>query len=114
MATDKRRFEAKDGVPMRIKGTTNVGRFATEVEIANYDDLATVRRGFMEADKVRRVTISAVVDSGATDLVLPQAVVKQLGLPCTDQVEVRYADGRTATRPLAEAVSIELFGRHAV
>jgi predicted aspartyl protease len=45
-------------------------------------------------------------------LVLPQAVVKQLGLPLGDKIKVRYADGRRAQRREAEAAFVELLGRH--
>jgi hypothetical protein len=45
-------------------------------------------------------------------LVLPQAIVKQLGLPMTGRIGVRYADGRRARRPQAEGVYVEILGRH--
>ena len=66
---------------MRSKGADVVGRFSVEFEVANNDDLALRRRGHLESDQVRRETIQGVVDSGATRLVLPEAVVKRLGLP---------------------------------
>ena len=37
----------------------------------------------------------AVVDAGATRLVLPAAVAEQLGLTPSGEVDVRYADGRS-------------------
>jgi predicted aspartyl protease len=89
-----------------------VGRFSVDFEVANNDDLALVRRGLLPADQVRRRTVSGVVDPGAAMLVLPQAVVKQLGLPLGNKVRVRYADGHRAQRREAEAVYVELLGRH--
>jgi predicted aspartyl protease len=89
-----------------------VGRFSVEFEVANNDDLALVRRGLVPGDQVRRETISGVVDSGAAMLVLPQAVVKNLGLPLGDKIRVRYADGHTARRHEAEGVRVDLLGRH--
>lgn len=97
---------------MRAKGANGVGRFAVQFDVANYGDLVAARRGFAEADKVRRLTIPGVVDSGAARLVLPQAVARKLGLPTGDPVGVRYADGRRATRGTAEGVYVELLGRH--
>jgi len=96
---------------MRIKGANGVGRFNVDVEVANNDDLAMVRRGLLAPDQVRRETIPGVVDSGAAMLVLPQAVVKRLGLPLGNQVTVRYVDGRHAKRREAKAVSVNLLGR---
>jgi predicted aspartyl protease len=89
-----------------------VGRFSVEFEVANGDDLALVRRGLMQADQVRRQKVRGVVDSGAAKLVLPQAVVKRLGLPLGDKINVRYADGRRAQRQEAEGAYLELLGRH--
>src|ERR1700730_6832603 len=62
------------------RGIKTVGRFSVEFEVANYADMALVRRGLLTAKEVRRQTISGVVDCGAAMLVLPQSVVKQLGL----------------------------------
>jgi predicted aspartyl protease len=82
-----------------------------EIEVANFEDLALVHRGMLPADQVRRRTIDAMVDSGATKLVLPQAVVEQLGLPLGNPVRVRYADGRQARRREAKGVFLKLLGR---
>ena len=97
---------------MRARGANGVGRFSVEIEVANNDDLALVRRGALPQDQVRRQTIRAIVDSGATKLVLPESLVKELGFPRGDKIKVRYADGRTAQRRGAEGVYVELLGRH--
>lgn len=97
---------------MRSKGANGVGRFSVEFEVANDDDLAMVRRGKLRADQVRRQIISGVVDPGAVTLVLPQAVVRDLGLPLGKKIKVRYADGRRGQRNVAEEAYVELLGRH--
>jgi hypothetical protein len=97
---------------MRTRGAVGVGRFSVELEIANYDELAAARLGLLPADQVRRETIQGVVDSGATRLVLPEALVKRLGLPPGDPVKVRYADGRQTKRAGAQGVYLQLLGRH--
>jgi predicted aspartyl protease len=93
-------------------GEQQVGRFKVQVELANNDDMAMVRRGDLEPDKVRRLKLEALVDSGAARLVLPESAVKKLGLASTGKVKVRYANGRTAMRPQVEGVYVELLGRH--
>jgi len=98
---------------MRSKGANGVGRFSVEFEVANYGDVIKARSGDLRADQVRRQAITGLVDSGAAMLVLPQAVVKQLGLPLMDKIKVRYADGRTAQRREAEGAYVEFLGRHA-
>jgi len=89
-----------------------VGRISVEIELANYGDLTLADRGMLPPDQVRRETIQGVVDSGATKLVLPQAVVKRLGLPLGDPIQVRYADGRSVQRAGADGVYVQLLGRH--
>ena len=97
---------------MRARGANGVGRFSIEFEVANNDDLALMHRGLLPPDQVRRQTIRGVVDSGAAKLVLPKAVVQQLGLRLGDKINVRYADGRRAQRREAEGAYVELLGRH--
>lgn len=97
---------------MRGKGANGVGRISVELQVANYGDMALAERGAIPKDQVRRRTIRAIVDSGATRLVLPEKLVKELGLPIGPKVKVRYADGRTASRKLAEGAYLELLGRH--
>jgi hypothetical protein len=56
-----------------------VRRFSVKLEVANYGDLSLMQRGVLPPDQVRRETIQGVVDSGATKLVLPQALVNRRG-----------------------------------
>jgi predicted aspartyl protease len=88
-----------------------VGRFSVDFEIANNDDLALVRRGLLPLGEVRRGTVTGIVDGGAAMLVLPEAIVKQVGLPLGEPIQVRYADGRGAQRRQAEGARLTLLGR---
>ncbi len=47
-------------------------------------------------------------------MVLPEAVVKQLGLSVHDKVKVRYARKRTAIRNAVREVHVQLQGRDGV
>jgi predicted aspartyl protease len=89
----------------------DMGRFSVEIELANYKDLNRADDGLLERDKVRRTRLRAVVDTGATRLVIPEAVAQQLGLETTGEVAVRYADGRREPRPLATGIHLTYGGR---
>src|SRR5689334_16357245 len=91
-----------------------VGRFKVEVELANNDDMAAVRRGILTPDKVRRVKVMGVVDSGASGLVLPTSIAKKLGVPVTGKVKVTYANHKSTKRDKVEGVYLDLRGRHGV
>lgn len=100
---------------MKGKGNQEMGRFAVEFEIANYWDVMKAEHGDLEPGKVRRKTIRGVVDSGASNLVLPQTVVKELGFPVRkNTVKVQYADGRRSRRPEVSDVYLRLQGRESV
>ena len=98
---------------IKEKGKT-MGRFSVEVELANFVDAANAETGALAADLVRRVNILGVVDSGASRLVLPAAVVKQLGLKPKRKVRVKYADGRRALRDEVDGVQLGMAGRTGV
>jgi predicted aspartyl protease len=99
---------------MNSTGANGVGRFSVEFEVANYGDVMKSREGDLRPEQIRRQTVHGVVDSGATKLVLPQAVAKKLGLTLSDKIKVRSADGRIAERREAEGAYVELLGRHGV
>ena len=87
------------------------GRFAVDVTILNNEDVILSKRGTLEPEKVRQVQSKGIVDTGAARLVLPEAVVTQLGLPFAGVVAVKYADGRKAKRKRAKEALVRLEGR---
>jgi predicted aspartyl protease len=100
---------------MKPNGKHEMGRITVDLEIANNRDVEYAAGGYLDAAKVRRKTIRALVDSGATRLVLPLAVAKELGLPLKkDKIRVRYADGRKGLRSEVSAVYLRLQGRDGV
>src|SRR6476646_10876645 len=100
---------------MKSNGTHKMGRITVEFEIANNEDLVRARDGRLDKEKVRRVKIQGLVDSGATRLVLPEAVAKKLGLPVKKKkIKVRYADGRKGMRAEVDEVRLYLLDRDGV
>jgi predicted aspartyl protease len=90
----------------------DVGRFHVDVELTNNGDLALAAGGYLPQDRVRRTRISALVDTGATQLVLPPQAVSDLGLAATGQrVTVKFADGRREPREVVSNVYLEYRGR---
>ncbi|HMF14648.1 MAG TPA: hypothetical protein VKE94_20170 [Gemmataceae bacterium] len=88
-----------------------MGRVAVEIEVASNVDRVLVELGMLPADKVRRVRLPAVVESGATYLVLPSSTVAQLGLTPSRRITVKYADQRRVERDIVPNVLLELQGR---
>jgi len=69
-------------------------------------------QGLTPPEQVRQLQVKGMVDTGANWLVLPKAVVDQLGLPPTKPMLVRFGDGRLEFRDVVEQAWVEMFGRH--
>jgi predicted aspartyl protease len=91
-----------------------MGRINIEVELANQEDMVRASDGTIPAEQVRRMRLVGVVDTGASYLVVPEVVAKQLGVPGTSKATVRYAGQRRAQRRVVEMVRLEVLGRHGV
>ncbi|HVV52188.1 MAG TPA: clan AA aspartic protease [Polyangia bacterium] len=84
------------------------------VKLTNAYDEENAARGQIAADGVRSAEIEALVDTGATMLVLPADVVARLGLLPAGYRRVRYADGRTREVPWVSGIRITILGRDTV
>ena len=69
-------------------------RHTTEIKLANLSDLFLVKAGVMDAEDVRRLTVTdALVDTGATRLCLPISLIEHLGLTPVGRRTARTANG---------------------
>jgi len=84
------------------------------IKLTNSNDEEDVTRGHLRPEEVRSTEIEALVDTGATMLVLPADAVSRLGLLIAGYRKVRYADGRTAEVPWVSGVGITILGRETV
>ena len=91
-----------------------MGRFFIEVELANDEDVMRAESGLIAFENVRRERVRGLVDSGATRLVIPDSLAQRLGLKLSGNVQVRYADGRTASRSIAQRIHLSFGGRDSV
>lgn len=85
-----------------------------KIKLTNSQDEKDVRRGLLTADEVRTLEIEALVDTGATMLMLPEDVVAGLGLLPDGFRKVRYADGRVREVPWVSGIRISILGRETV
>ncbi len=85
-----------------------MGLIHTEIELLNGDDLAFVRRNQMELADVRRMKVTALVDSGALMLAINESIRDQLGLLKVDERLAELADGRTAMYDVVGPVEIRI------
>jgi clan AA aspartic protease len=62
----------------------------------------------------KSVEVEALIDSGATMLVLPKNLVKKLGLTKLQNLKVKYANGKVEEKEVYGAVKLELMGRYGI
>ena len=59
-----------------------------------------VRLSNRDGDREREV--QALVDTGAAYSVIPESILRDIGVEPTESISIRYADGRLDTRPMGE------------
>ncbi len=99
---------------MVTESAPNMGQFSVNVELSNFGDIVRAAAGDISANQIRQTTRSGVVDSGAPRPVIPQATADELGLLPTGETTVRYADQRTARRPMVTGIQLAYGGRRSV
>jgi len=62
-------------------------------------------------DPEKSVEVEAVVDIGATMLVLPENIVEELNLRKMREAKVRYANNKAEIKPVYGVVTVEICGR---
>jgi clan AA aspartic protease len=85
-----------------------------KITLTNSYDEEDVTRGHRKTADVRSTEIEALVDTGATMMVLPADAVSRLGLLPAGYRKVRYADGRVAEVPWVSGIRITILGRDTV
>jgi hypothetical protein len=89
-----------------------VGRVLTEAKIENLKDLWDAERGLLPRDQARSVTVTdALVDTRATLLSVPTALIQRLGLAKVSAKRVRSNFG-VSEASLCEAVRLTIGGRN--
>ncbi|MCY7375405.1 MAG: clan AA aspartic protease [Pyrinomonadaceae bacterium] len=95
-------------------GVNEMGLVYAEIELTSFDDIALHRRGYLEEDKIKKVKVSALVDTGSYMLTINDKIRNQLDLPLIEKqfsvladeseievevvgpVEVRFENRRTS------------------
>lgn len=92
-------------------GTTTMGKVLVHAKIENLEDLLRAGRGELARDQVRCIEVdNALVDTGASMLLLPKKMIEPLGLV---QFKTRSARGigGVVDMPLHTAVRLTIQGR---
>jgi clan AA aspartic protease len=88
-----------------------MGMVMTKVTLWNNTDLDNAERGLIKPEDVRTVEIEALVDTGATQMVIPIDICLKLGLRPGRTVPVRLADGTDREMTFYTSLHVSILGR---
>src|SRR2546426_11051369 len=88
-----------------------MGAVRVKVRLTNGVDETLVLMEQLRPEDVRSYEGEALVDTGSVETIIPEHVMKQLGLPPSGRVPVRYADGRTETVDKVAPITVHLLDR---
>jgi clan AA aspartic protease len=91
-----------------------MGNVFAEITVKNVDDMGLARAGHIIENNVRSVTLNAVVDTGATTLVINEEIFNQLGLSVVEIRDINLAGGGRMECKVTDPVHIQWKDRFAV
>jgi clan AA aspartic protease len=90
-----------------------MGNVFAEITVKNAEDIARARDGQITEDNVRTVTLNALVDTGATTLVINEEIFNQLGLSVVEERFINLAGGSRLKCKVTSPVNIHWKNRFA-
>jgi len=90
-----------------------VGQVPVQVILTNYREAVLARLGQLDASQVHRYETEALIDTGATQCVIPPAVADRLGLLRLRRTAARYVNDQGEEVDVSEVFTVELMGRQA-
>jgi predicted aspartyl protease len=92
--------------------TTSMGKVVVTAKIENLEDLFNAERGLISAGDVRSIeVVDALVDTGATGLLVPKSMIARLGLTPLRMRQARGLGGGTVPLPMYRAARLTIQGR---
>jgi clan AA aspartic protease len=107
----KARRQASSTLETVSYGEKKMGYTYADIELISADDLALHRRGFLPEGDIKRMRITALVDSGAHTLVINDHIRQQLDLPVLEERTARFANETEVRASIVGPVEIRFGNR---
>jgi clan AA aspartic protease len=91
-----------------------MGLVYTNIELIRGADLVLCREGYLKEDQIKRLSVKALVDSGAYMLAINQSIKAQLNLQTVDEQIAELADGTQIRLEVVGPVEIHFENRRAM
>jgi clan AA aspartic protease len=88
-----------------------MGEIRVKLELENSGDRYLCQKNFIQEDRVRKIVIDALVDTGAVMLLLPQDRVEELGLEKGEKAIVALANEEKIELDVARPLSLKIGNR---
>ena len=89
-----------------------MGLVYAEITLKNATDVAMARRGIIKEQEIRQTTVQAMVDTGASTLIISEAIRQELGVEVEMQDVVTLANNAKEVCKYTEPVAIHWENRH--
>jgi len=91
-----------------------MGNVSVEITVKNVMDMSLAQAGYITENNVHSVTLTAIVDTGATTLVIDEKTFNQLGLSVVKTRDINLAGGGKIECKVTDPVHIQWKDRFAV
>ncbi len=89
-----------------------MGQVYAEIELINGDDLSLIRHSLIDKDEVRRIWVTALVDTGTVTLAINENIREQLQLPLLEKKRYRLANEHVVEYDIVGPVEIKFKNRN--
>jgi clan AA aspartic protease len=107
----KARRQASSTLESVSYGEKKMGHTYAEIELVSVDDLVLHRHGFLTEEGIKRMRVTALVDSGAYMLVVNDHIKQQLNLPVLGETTALLADESEVRAEIVGPVEIRFENR---
>jgi clan AA aspartic protease len=91
-----------------------MGLVYADIELFNFADETLCEDGYLPKDRIRKVNITAMADSGAIRLAINEKIKNELGLRVRQQLNISLADGTKRTLDVAGPIRLKFQDRDCI
>jgi clan AA aspartic protease len=102
---------ANQTVKQALERSNPMGLVYADIELISGRDLVLFGEGQITEDKIKRMTVNVLVDSGALMLAINEEIQTQLGLQQVDMRSAQMADGTLLKLPVVGPVEVRFANR---
>jgi clan AA aspartic protease len=107
----KARRQASSTLESVSYGEKKMGHTYADIELISVDDLVLHRHGFLPEERIKRMRVTALVDSGSYMLVINDHIKQQLDLPVLEERTARLANETEVRAQIVGPVEIRFENR---